>query len=246
MSSFRSGFGSQFSSFKTQFSSQAQSYIKRRFSADNLNDEDREEEMPPGVHPAPKGPPPPPPRPAGQRPGSGERSGRHSAAGGELTGSDAPNTAFQPPTQRQPPQQSSRTESAPTSPMRGGGFGGFLSRATSITQTGRTGADSGGGPPGGSGMFGNVMGSVSRVTSDIASRVPMVGSRDKQRLVLVLDDQGTDWSKYFRGRKLGGEWDIKVEQADFRDLTISTNSEIGPQVSVWQMERTLPNAKPHK
>lgn len=41
-------------------------------------------------------------------------------------------------------------------------------------------------------------------------------NRDRCVTLLVVDDQNTDWSKYFRGRRLPGEWDIRVEQAEFR------------------------------
>lgn len=41
-------------------------------------------------------------------------------------------------------------------------------------------------------------------------------NKDKYFTLLVLDDQNTDWSKYFRGRRLHGDFDIRVEQAEFR------------------------------
>jgi Synapsin, N-terminal domain len=34
--------------------------------------------------------------------------------------------------------------------------------------------------------------------------------------LLVVDDQNTDWSKYFRGKRLHGDYDIRVEQAEFK------------------------------
>lgn len=46
-------------------------------------------------------------------------------------------------------------------------------------------------------------------------------NRDRCVTLLVIDDQNTDWSKYFRGRRLPGEWDIRVEQAEFRVCTYS-------------------------
>lgn len=41
-------------------------------------------------------------------------------------------------------------------------------------------------------------------------------NKDRYFTLLVLDDQNTDWSKYFRGRRLHGDFDIRVEQAEFR------------------------------
>ncbi|GBP04319.1 Synapsin [Eumeta japonica] len=56
-------------------------------------------------------------------------------------------------------------------------------------------------------------------------------NRDRCVTLLVVDDQNTDWSKYFRGRRLPGEWDIRVEQAEFRELSVTANSE-GSNVSM--------------
>lgn len=41
-------------------------------------------------------------------------------------------------------------------------------------------------------------------------------NKDRYYTLLVLDDQNTDWSKYFRGRRLHNDYDIRVEQAEFR------------------------------
>uniref|UniRef100_A0AAV2IUK5 Synapsin pre-ATP-grasp domain-containing protein n=1 Tax=Knipowitschia caucasica TaxID=637954 RepID=A0AAV2IUK5_KNICA len=34
----------------------------------------------------------------------------------------------------------------------------------------------------------------------------------KPKVLLVIDDQHTEWAKYFRGKKLNGEYEIRVEQ----------------------------------
>lgn len=41
-------------------------------------------------------------------------------------------------------------------------------------------------------------------------------NKDKCFTLLVLDDQNTDWSKYFRGKRLHGDYDVRVEQAEFK------------------------------
>lgn len=56
-------------------------------------------------------------------------------------------------------------------------------------------------------------------------------AKDRCFTLLVIDDQNTDWSKYFRGRRLHGDFDIRVEQAEFRDLSL-TASEVGTTVSM--------------
>uniref|UniRef100_B3P4K1 GG17445 n=1 Tax=Drosophila erecta TaxID=7220 RepID=B3P4K1_DROER len=57
-------------------------------------------------------------------------------------------------------------------------------------------------------------------------------SKDKYFTLLVLDDQNTDWSKYFRGRRLHGDFDIRVEQAEFRDITVVSSADTGPVVTM--------------
>ncbi|XP_020298659.1 synapsin [Pseudomyrmex gracilis] len=56
-------------------------------------------------------------------------------------------------------------------------------------------------------------------------------SKDRCFTLLVIDDQNTDWSKYFRGRRLHGDYEIRVEQAEFRELSL-TASETGTVVSM--------------
>ncbi|KAK1892554.1 Synapsin-1 [Dissostichus eleginoides] len=46
----------------------------------------------------------------------------------------------------------------------------------------------------------------------------------QRKILLVIDDQQTDWVKVFRGRKVHGEFDIKVEQAEFSEISLVVNS----------------------
>ncbi|XP_054168399.1 synapsin-like [Oppia nitens] len=104
----------------------------------------------------------------------------------------------------------SNTTSAPTSPHHSG-VSSFLSRATSLT------------------------GSVTSTVQQIARTAT---NKDRQKILLVIDDNQTDWSKYFRGKRLQGEWDIKVEQSEFRDLTLAANSLSGTVVSIIGFDRS--------
>ncbi|KAH9629032.1 hypothetical protein HF086_007517 [Spodoptera exigua] len=90
----------------------------------------------------------------------------------------------------------SRGTSAPSSPAKS--RESLLQRVQSLTGAAR---DQGA----------NLLGSVTSVAS-----VGRGYNRDRCVTLLVVDDQNTDWSKYFRGRRLPGEWDIRVEQAEFR------------------------------
>ncbi|XP_037823401.1 synapsin-like, partial [Lucilia sericata] len=64
-----------------------------------------------------------------------------------------------------------------------------------------------------------------------ATRSPAF-NKDKYFTLLVLDDHNTDWSKYFRGKRLHGDYDIRVEQAEFRDITLHASAESGPVVTM--------------
>lgn len=57
-------------------------------------------------------------------------------------------------------------------------------------------------------------------------RVPGMGGKDRCFTLLVIDDDHTDWSKYFRGRRIL-EFDVRVEQAEFRELTLTAEAEDG-------------------
>jgi len=62
-------------------------------------------------------------------------------------------------------------------------------------------------------------------------RVPGL-NRDKCFTLLVIDDANTDWSKYFRGKRIHGDYDIRVEQAEFKELSVNCNTEAGVTASI--------------
>ena len=39
-------------------------------------------------------------------------------------------------------------------------------------------------------------------------------------------------SKYFRGKKLFGDWDVRVEQAEFHELNLAAYSDTGVMVDI--------------
>lgn len=64
-------------------------------------------------------------------------------------------------------------------------------------------------------FLGAAVSSATRVTSSVSGRY---------LTLLVIDDQNTDWSKYFRGRRIG-EYEIRVEQAEFREITVTSTAD---------------------
>ncbi|CAB0005557.1 unnamed protein product [Nesidiocoris tenuis] len=57
-------------------------------------------------------------------------------------------------------------------------------------------------------------------------------NKDRCFILLVIDDQNTDWSKYFRVRRIHGDYDIRVEQAEFRELSLIASSDQGTLVNM--------------
>lgn len=49
-------------------------------------------------------------------------------------------------------------------------------------------------------------------------------NKDRCFTLLVLDDQNTDWSKYFRGKRLHSDYDIRVEQAEFKVIKFTSRT----------------------
>lgn len=75
----------------------------------------------------------------------------------------------------------------------------------------------------GASILGAAVSSASRVTSSVSSS-------GRHMTLLVVDDQNTDWSKYFRGKRIG-DYDVRVEQAEFRELNVTATAE-GANVSM--------------
>ncbi|XP_060885204.1 synapsin-3 [Labrus mixtus] len=130
---------------------------------------------------------------------------------------------------RQPPSLPTQTQSsasapapapapAPTAaptpapaPASSGGGGGFLSSFSSVVKSAQ--------------MAQNVAAAAHAKAAAAAaegnSQPPKPVVR-KPKILLVIDDQHTDWAKYFRGKKLNGEYEIRVEQAEFSEINLAS------------------------
>jgi len=58
---------------------------------------------------------------------------------------------------------------------------------------------------------------------------------------LVIDEPGINWSSLFSGRHIHDDWDIRVEQAQFQEISVSATSQGGAVVSVKEDKE---NGKP--
>uniref|UniRef100_A0A8C1M3I6 Synapsin IIa n=1 Tax=Cyprinus carpio TaxID=7962 RepID=A0A8C1M3I6_CYPCA len=86
------------------------------------------------------------------------------------------------------------------------------------------------GPPVATGFF-----------SSITSQTPVPASSKRHRILLVIDEPQQDWAKLFRGKKLNGDYDIKVEQAEFGDISVvaHANGSCNVVVQVLQNENKV-------
>ncbi|XP_059834145.1 synapsin-3-like [Hypanus sabinus] len=58
-------------------------------------------------------------------------------------------------------------------------------------------------------------------TGTPAATSPTPPAVRKPKILLVIDDPHTDWSKYFRGKKVLEEYEIRLEQAEFSELNLA-------------------------
>ncbi|KAI2661555.1 Synapsin-1 [Labeo rohita] len=76
----------------------------------------------------------------------------------------------------------------------------------------------------GAGFFSSLSNAVKQTTAAAAATFNEATERgigsSNAKILLVIDDQQTDWAKVFKGKKVHGEFDIKVEQADFSEVNL--------------------------
>ncbi|XP_054630456.1 synapsin-1 isoform X2 [Dunckerocampus dactyliophorus] len=81
---------------------------------------------------------------------------------------------------------------------------------------------------GGSGFFSSISNAVKQTTAAAAATLSEAADRagvtSSAKILLVVDDMQTDWVRVFRGRKVHGEYDIKVEQAEFSEINLVADS----------------------
>lgn len=78
------------------------------------------------------------------------------------------------------------------------------------------------------GFFSSISNAVKQTTAAAAATLSEAADRagvsSSAKVLLAIDDQQTDWVKVFRGRKVHGEFDIKVEQVEFSEINIVANA----------------------
>lgn len=158
----------------------------------------------------PKVPPPPPgsTQSASVSPLPGQEA--HGTPGAGPPG-QAVQQSGQPPSSLSFSRPGSKTTSAPSSPAKT--RESLLQRVQSLT---------GAAKEQGASLIGAAVSSAARPSYN----------KDRCFTLLVIDDQNTDWSKYFRVRRIHGDYDIRVEQAEFREVSLIASSDQGTLVNM--------------
>ncbi|KAL6473745.1 hypothetical protein MHYP_G00173060 [Metynnis hypsauchen] len=120
---------------------------------------------------------------------------------------------------RQQPAQPAQPQAPPAA------SGSFLSSFSSVVKT----AQIASAVQAKAAAHGEAASAVAPTASPAAPAKPAVR---KPKVLLVIDDAHTDWAKYFRGRKLNGEYEIRVEQAEFSEINLAANVNAGCTVDI--------------
>jgi len=83
-------------------------------------------------------------------------------------------------------------------------------------------------------MFSKVVSQKVDIAKDKADALKYQGTLNKKRCftLLIIADPNIDWPKWFRGKKIHTDWDIRVEQCEFKDLTVSASSDEGTSAGI--------------
>uniref|UniRef100_A0A3P8TLZ2 Synapsin III n=1 Tax=Amphiprion percula TaxID=161767 RepID=A0A3P8TLZ2_AMPPE len=118
---------------------------------------------------------------------------------------------------RQPPSLPTQPQGSGSAPGpgsgSGSGSGSFLSSFSSVVKSAQ--------------MAQNVA-----AAAHAKSAAPAKAVIRKPKILLVIDEQHTDWAKYFRGKKLNGEYEIRVEQAEFSEINLASYVNSGCMVDM--------------
>ncbi|NXD27979.1 SYN2 protein, partial [Spelaeornis formosus] len=116
-------------------------------------------------------------------------------------GSPAPASGSPAAERRQPPQPAAPQQQPQPQPQQSAGSSFFSSLSNAVKQT-----------------------AASAGLVDASAAVSAAVGR-KFKLLLVIDEPHTDWAKAFRGKKVHGEYDIKVEQAEFSEINLIAHAD---------------------
>ncbi|XP_037535740.1 synapsin-2b [Nematolebias whitei] len=149
--------------------------------------------------PDPPAPPPPTatsPSQQGTAPSTASAPAQSPTKGPALVQAPASSPASQERHSAQQPQQAQSSSS--------GGSTGFFSSFSSITNV--------------------VKQTAASAAGFVEQSAPSSSLSKKFKILLVIDEPQHEWAKVFRGKKVLGDYDIKVEQAEFSDINLVAHS----------------------
>uniref|UniRef100_A0A3B3WIG7 Synapsin-1 n=1 Tax=Poecilia mexicana TaxID=48701 RepID=A0A3B3WIG7_9TELE len=112
--------------------------------------------------------------------------------------------ASSPGTQERRPSQLAQQPQQAQSSSSSGGSSGFFSSFSSITNV--------------------VKQTAASAAGFVEQSAPSPSLSKKFKILLVIDEPQHEWAKVFRGKKVLGEYDIKVEQAEFSEVNLVAHS----------------------
>ncbi|XP_062924228.1 synapsin-2b [Mobula hypostoma] len=80
----------------------------------------------------------------------------------------------------------------------------------------------------GSSFFSSISNAVKQTTAAAAAGLTeqtSAGAARRAKILLIIDEPHTDWAKLFRGKKVHGEYDIRVEQAEFAEINLMAQAD---------------------
>ncbi|XP_046878432.1 synapsin-3-like [Hypomesus transpacificus] len=144
------------------------------------------------------------------------------------TPSSSTSTPASPATERrQPPVAPSQSQAPPVA----SGGGGFLSSFSSVVKSAQMaqGVAAAAQAKSAAAAAATAEGGPGGTAPPAQPPKPVVR---KPKILLVVDDPHTEWAKYFRGKKLNGEYEIRVEQAEFSEINLASYVNTGCMVDM--------------
>ncbi|XP_053171285.1 synapsin-2b isoform X1 [Scomber japonicus] len=154
-------------------------------------------------------PPAPPPPTATSPSQQGAVTGSAPAPALSPTKTPAPSQvpASSPTPQERRPSQLTQQQSQQAQSSSSGGSSGFFSSFSSISS-----------------ITNVVKQTAASAAGFVEQSAPSPSLSKKFKILLVIDEPQHEWAKVFRGKKVIGEYDIKVEQAEFSEINLVSHS----------------------
>ncbi|KAM8931004.1 synapsin-2 [Pelodytes ibericus] len=75
------------------------------------------------------------------------------------------------------------------------------------------------------GFFSSISNAVKQTAASAGLAQTNTGAERRLRHLLIIDEPQTDWAKCFRGKKVHGDYEIRVEQAEFTEINLAAHSD---------------------